>query len=306
MILGKPEGTYHVKLGVAYFLPHVGMLVLAGLGYALFAGADPGWQTYVSAVVFLVVSIPFLFMAWRTFPTWRDELAIHENGFAYRSRRALQTCRWDEIEDFTEILDTGNRLKMTSVLKQNGEKITFAYKMRGLDVLSYEYHLVIVGEENEDLGPETDEIPELQDRTFGDLKGTYRVRFSVGYFIPVGATLFLAVFGVTTFVVSREIATFFICALPTSLVFLLLARSSFLDRRDELNIFENGFTYKNRKSTVDCLWEEIEDYKVTRHGTLTEVKKEDDPWISFANEMQGLDELKPHLKIIVKWTGPEE
>lgn len=271
----------------------------------LLVGAKTGWETVVGLVVVTVLSLPFLYMMVRTVPTWGDELTIYENGFAYRSRRGLQTCRWDEIEDLTEILDFAKRLKMTSAFKAGGQKITFAYRMGGLDVLSYEYHLFVAERENRGAVPD-EEAEGTGERTFGELKATYRIRFGIGHFLPLGAVLFLAVFGILVFVASREVPSIFICALPTALLFLVIARSAFLERSDELTIFENGFAYRHRGETVDCLWDEIEDYQQTRSGAVTAIKCEDGPWISFANEMQGLDELKPHLKIVVKWTGPEE
>jgi hypothetical protein len=78
-------------------------------------------------------------------------------------------------------------------------------------------------------------------------------------------------------------------------------------RKDELKVFENGFTYHTRKELVSCLWDEIEDYSTVRRSTdISGIKKENGPWISLASNMQGIDDLRPHLRTLVKWTGPED
>src|SRR5439155_2566987 len=137
--LGEPQGTFHIKLGFAYLMPHVVLLFVAVLGFAVFWAASPGWKTYVSAVVFVLFSAPFIFAIWKTLPTWFDELKVYKNGIVYKSRRGIQSCRWDQIKNADSLLDTGNRLKITSIEKRDGEKITFAYKMRGLDLIDHIY-----------------------------------------------------------------------------------------------------------------------------------------------------------------------
>jgi hypothetical protein len=143
----------------------------------------------------------------------------------------LQTCRWDEIKDHTDILDTGNRLKITSIEKKGGEKITFAYGMRGLDVLFYEVGGVEYSQipDDEKAGPED---IDARPQTLGAVKATYHVKLGGGTFIPLAAVLFLAVFGVGTAVVSKEVIAYFFCALPTLLALGAVAWSAFSSRRE--------------------------------------------------------------------------
>jgi len=304
--LGYEKGTYRVRFSLGYFLPHFLALIVAGLGLLIFTGNSSGWKMYVSAVVFLFLLSPFIFLLWRTLPTIFDELKVFDNGFTYKGRRGLQSCLWSQIKDHNDILDLGNRLKITSIEKCNGEKISFAYKMRGLDLLfhtlsDFEY------EQIPDEEKATAEDLAAEPRTLGPLKATYYVKRRVGDYIPLAAVLFVAVFGVGTFLVSRDILALFVCSLPPVIALVMLAWTLYSSRRDELKIFENGFTYQSRKELISCLWNEIEDYSLERRSSvISGVKKENGPWISFASEMQGLEDLRPYLRTLVKWTGPED
>ncbi|MGH9820844.1 MAG: hypothetical protein ACRD43_11800, partial [Pyrinomonadaceae bacterium] len=145
-----------------------------------------------------------------------------------------------------------------------------------------------------------------QPQTLGVLKATYGVKRKVWDYIPLGAVLFIAVFGVGTFLVSKDVLALFVCSLPTVIAFVLVAWQFFFTRRDELKVFENGFSYQTRKGLVTCLWDEIADYSVVRWGGISAIKKENGPWISFAGNMQGIDDLRPHVRTLIKWTGSEE
>jgi hypothetical protein len=70
-----------------------------------------------------------------------------------------------------------------------------------------------------------------------------------------------------------------ICFTPVGLVAGVLVWQMVADRNDELNIYSNGFTYRDRKGTQQCLWDEIEDFQTTSNGTLTGFKKIDGPWM---------------------------
>ena len=307
--LGQLNAIFHVKFNAAYFIPHAALSLLALLGFAIFWGAS-GWKVYVSAAVFALFSLPFLYAVWLTIPTLWDELRVYENGFTYSSRRGLQTCVWKQIVDVGGEVDTGNRSKFTSVTKRNGERIVFAYKMRGRDLLDhlyseYEFSKLPASEKATaaDLAAEP--------RTLGVLKNTYHVKMGMLDYLPLAILLFLACFGALMYVASREVWTIFLCAGPLVLIFILMLRISLGERSDELNVFENGFTYVDRKSSVSCLWSEIEDF--SRAGgpfggadNLTGIKKENGPWISIASNMQGKAELWPHVKTDLKWQGTEE
>jgi hypothetical protein len=300
--LGKLNGTFRVKLGFGYLGPFTVLLAVAAIGFVLFWGSE-GIYRYVSFLVFALLASPLLYAAWRTIPTLRDELRIYDGGFIYESRRGQQSCSWDEIGDHTSIVDFGKRLKMTSATKNNGEKITFAYRMRGLDVLEYEYQNWLMPEESELPG----EVIPVEPQTLGVKIGSHRIKKSLSLYLPAIAVFFLFLFGLLTFVASEDIFSLAVCALPPLVLFCVLARTLFTDRNDELTVFENGFTYKDKKETVSCLWDEIEDYRTTTRGNLlTGIKKENGPWIEFAHEMQGLESLQPHLRTVLKWTGPEE
>jgi len=130
-------------------------------------------------------------------------------------------------------------------------------------------------------------------------------------YVPLAMLFFLACFGVLIYVASRDILSIFVCSLPLVLIFLLVARSTFRERRDELKIFENGFTYIDRKLTVNCLWNEVDDYSQTTGAfggaeKLTSIRKSDGTWIPIATNMQGEDQLWPHMRIVPKWDGPEK
>jgi len=45
--LGSEKGVYQVKFGIGYFWIHLVCLAVAGLGLAIFLGADSGWKQYV-------------------------------------------------------------------------------------------------------------------------------------------------------------------------------------------------------------------------------------------------------------------
>lgn len=301
-VLGDLKDVFYVKIGLGYLAPFAVLLAIAALGFFLF-WASEGIYQYVFFVLFVLLASPLFYAGWRTMPTLSDALRIYENGFVYKSRRGEQSCRWEEISDHTSIVNVGNRLKMTSATMNNGEKISFAYKMRGLDVLEYEYQNWLMPEESELPG----EVIPVEPQTLGAKIGSYRIRKGLSLYLPAIAVFFLFLFGVLTFVASEDIFSLAVCALPPFILFCVLAWTLFKDRNDELTVFENGFTYKDKKETLSCLWDEIEDYRTTTRGNLlTGIKKENGPWIEFAHEMQGLDDLRPHLRTVIKWTGPEE
>jgi hypothetical protein len=173
--------------------------------------------------------------------------------------------------------------------------------MRGLDVLSYEYHLY----ETRDLDEANQDRP--VDRELGPTLGVYRVRHGLGSFLPLGAVLFLFAFGSISLVAVPDVVGKVACMGIPSIVFLIVLWSMIGEWREEMTLHHNGFSYKTRKGIVICSWDEIVDYsKTTRGGILTGVKKDDGTWIGFANEMQGLDLIEPHLRKVIEWKGPEE
>ena len=300
--LGAVRGTYKVRLSIGYFLPLIGLLLFALLGFAIWWGSDEGWQRYVTFFVFLLFMAPFVWAIWKTLPRAFDRLSIYDNGFVYERGRKLASCKWDEIKDVTEILDLGDRLKITAVRRIHGAPISFAYKMRGLDVLSHEYNLYET-RDLDDSGP----VEPPSNRELGRALGVYRVRHGFESFLPLGAVLFLFAVGSISLVAVPDILGKVVCTGIPGIVFAVVLWSVISEWNEKMTVHENGFTYKCRKGTVDCTWEEIADYSMTtRGGTLTGVKTADGTWIGIAGDMQGTDLIKPHLRKVIEWQGPEE
>jgi hypothetical protein len=124
--------------------------------------------------------------------------------------------------------------------------------------------------------------------------------------------MFPAIVGVAAIFAVPEIVGKILCSVPTILPIIVYVWLLFSERRDEMKVFENGFSYRTKKQTTECLWEQIEDYTVAGAALsklpddLTAIKKEDGPWITIAMEMQGKELIEPHLRTLIKWTGPEK
>ena len=94
---------------------------------------------------------------------------------------------------------------------------------------------------------------------FGELRGVHRVRRGCAEnFLPLGALLFLLVFGVITYVASRDAWAIPCCILLPLLLFAAASWHLFSTRSDELRIYEKGFTYQSGRKLQSCLWTEIE------------------------------------------------
>lgn len=309
--LGVLKGTFHVKLSFAYFLPHAVLLIVALLGFAIWWSSNSGWQRYVTLFVFALLTTPVVFAVWKTLPRVFDKLCVYQNGFAYYRGRETLICRWDEIKDYDSIVDLGNRLKLTGVEKRSGEKITFAYKMRGLDLLDHEYSEYTYAKipDSEKARPED---TAAEPTSLGKLQNTFHVKISPWNLWPMFLLSFPALMGVAAIFAIPEIAGKIVCSVPAFLPLLIYVWATFTGRRDEMNIFENGFSYRNKGVTTECLWKQIEDYDAAGTAfskmpdSLVSIKKENGPWIPVAAEMQGKEYLQPHLQTLIKWKGVEE
>ncbi|HQZ83402.1 MAG TPA: hypothetical protein PLR83_09285 [Pyrinomonadaceae bacterium] len=304
--LGAAKGTYHVKFGLAYVGIYAVCLALCGVGLIIVFGTS-GWERIASSIPALFLSTPLIFLLWRTIPTVFDELRVYEKGFSYRSRKGLQTCLWTQIKDQDSILDTDNRVKFTCITTKKNEVIRFAFKIRGLDVLahefeSYEYSNI----------PDSEKISEaeaakLRPTTLGELQATYHTAKNAVLLVPMAALLLVAGFGILLPIANENWWLAPACSLPMAIPFVVFTWTFFRTKNDELQVFKNGFAYRTGGETVTCLWDEIVDYSTARRSSkATGVKKEDGKWINFAFQMQGIEDLQPHLRTVVTWKGPEE
>jgi hypothetical protein len=296
---GQPGHTYRVNHGPGYFLPHAILLLFAacfGAGAADARGADQ-----IALVVLTTILAASLVLAcWLTLPTWNDELTIYRDGFEYRRHGRVSAHRWTDIDGIAKDLTSDRRLKATSVTLRTGERLRFAYRMRGLDLLAQEYAdwSPLDDAACDQPLPATEPEPE-QDRGLGAHRATHRVRPGCGGVLVVaivgGPTAFMLLY----FVSQPGLASF-ACFAPLGLLTFVLVRTMVAHRHDQLDIYEHGFTYRSRKGTQQCLWDEIEHYQTSRSGSLVALKKIDGPWIHFADSMEGIEDLKPYARTVVR------
>lgn len=67
-------------------------------------------------------------------------------------------------------------------------------------------------------------------------------------------------FGILIYISSEDWLAIPVCALPFLVLFTGLVWYLFVSRRDELRIYENGFTLHSRNKVNSCLWSEINTY----------------------------------------------
>lgn len=96
---------------------------------------------------------------------------------------------------------------------------------------------------------------------FGELEDVYRIRWG-GEVIGIPLLLLVAlVGGVFYYLDSRDWLTIPCCIAPSLLVLGSFVWSTVATRRDELRIYEKGFTYRSGKQLQTCLWTEIKTYR---------------------------------------------
>lgn len=93
---------------------------------------------------------------------------------------------------------------------------------------------------------------------FGELESVRRIRrgLTEKIFLPA-ITLLPGICGVIAYAESGDWLTIPVCVLPFLLLFAGLVRHLFSTRRDELRIYEHGFTYRSRRRLQICLWQDI-------------------------------------------------
>ncbi|MEP6900164.1 MAG: DUF6585 family protein [Actinomycetota bacterium] len=138
----------------------------------------------------------------------------------------------------------------------------------------------------------------IENLLLGKLRGVYHIKFSIGYFLPFIALLTISLIGFYIFWSAatgfQKIASLvFTVILTLPLIFVIWKILPKL--RDELQIYENGFTYKSSRKLQSCLWSEIKDGDFTEEfngrNVMTSVLKTNREKIIFAYKMKGLDEL---------------
>ena len=300
------KGVYHVKIGARYLAPLVIVLVFVPLPVLAFIYAPTLVHRIVAFVFSLIFVPPIIWVSLKAVSGLRDELSIYSNGFVYKSRKGVQTCLWSQVKNRTDILDSGNRLKVTSVEKRNREKILFAYEMRGLDVIANELDRYEFSKIPDSEKISTAETDALEPKNLGELKAAYNVKNTISEIVPLGMLLLLAGFGAIIPLANNNLWLIPGCFLPLAIPLCLYLWEIIRTRKDELKIYENGFTYLSRKGMADCFWHEIEDYStVRRKSDIASIKKASGPWIKIAKNMQGTVDLEPHLRTVIKYSGPE-
>ncbi len=139
---------------------------------------------------------------------------------------------------------------------------------------------------------------------YGKLRNVYRVRRNFGEkFLPPAVLLFLVVFGVITYIASRDAWAIPCCIVIPVFLFCMAVWQLFTTRRDELRIYENGFTYQSGKKLQSCLWTEIETYthrelnnrEITALADgefpLASIEKKNGEQLAFESDVPGTPEI---------------
>lgn len=96
------------------------------------------------------------------------------------------------------------------------------------------------------------------EEVFGELQNVYRVKRGLIQILIIPALIFfLFLGGVIAYLETKDWLVIPVCVLPFFILFCGLVWNLFSTRRDELRIYENGFTYKGGKRLQSCLWNEI-------------------------------------------------
>ena len=146
----------------------------------------------------------------------------------------------------------------------------------------------------------------------GPLQKTFHPRTRGWNLWPIFLLMFPASLDVVAIFAIPDIVGKLICFIPGTLPLCIYVWSLVSDHRDEMRIFENGFSYRHKGQTVECLWDQIEDYSMAgvTHSKVPDliesIKKDNGPWIQIAMDMQGKEFLEPHLRTLLKWKGVEE
>jgi len=115
---------------------------------------------------------------------------------------------------------------------------------------------------------------------FGELKSVHSPRRGCFENFGIPAILFfLLIFGVLTYVGSQDKLTIPFCIVIPFLLFCMMMWHLYTTRRDELRIYENGFTYKSGHHIQTCLWKEIKicNHRERNDREMAELKENEFP-----------------------------
>lgn len=96
------------------------------------------------------------------------------------------------------------------------------------------------------------------DAVFGELQNVYRIWR--GGFENIGLPSIIFIFmvgGVFYYLDTRDWMTLPCCIAPAAIMLACFGWSFISTRRDELRIYENGFTHRSGRKLQTCLWTEI-------------------------------------------------
>ncbi len=124
------------------------------------------------------------------------------------------------------------------------------------------------------------------DQAFGELISVHRARFEWITVLWVFFALVLLVPGLG--ILSEHYLGGSVC-IACSLPFFYLAWMQFANRRDELRIYQNGFTYTSRNDIQTCLWSEAASFSFTTSMNHNYTEKVSDiVGESIAHELTGV------------------
>lgn len=150
-------------------------------------------------------------------------------------------------------------------------------------------------------------------QVFGELESVHRVQRSKFEIVIIPSIIFLLfLFGVLTYVASEDAWAIPVCVILPFLLFSGLIWNLFSTGKDELRIYQNGFTYKSKNSTQTCLWKEIKTChrreRTNREISELEegifpvgaVEKKTGEVIDFTDDLQGMAEIVKCFEKFIK------
>ena len=151
------------------------------------------------------------------------------------------------------------------------------------------------------------------EQVFGKLQSVHLVARSKFEIIIIPSIIFLLfLFGVLTYIASEDVLAIPVCVIVPFLLFCGLVWHLFSTRKDELRIYQNGFTYKSKKKTQACLWKEIKTChrRERTHQEILElergvfpigvVEKKNGEVIDFTDDLQGMAEIVKCFEKFIK------